>query len=94
LNRRPLGYEYKAAMTGNPLIWRKQRLATPPACRGFFLNHPDVELKIPGALRETAPLVASGVIRIPISGTYPLTAFREAVAHVQRGGKVVFDIGE
>src|SRR5947199_3511206 len=62
--------------------------------KGFFLNHPDVELKIPNARRETAPLVASGVIRVPIAATYRLTAFREAVAHVQRGGKVVFDIGE
>jgi len=60
--------------------------------KGFFLNHPDVELKIPGALRETAPLVASGAIRVPIAATYPLTAFREAVAHVQRGGKVMFDV--
>ena len=51
-------------------------------------------MKIPNALRETAPLVASGVIRVPIAATYRLTAFREAVAHVQRGGKVVFDIGE
>src|SRR5258705_62678 len=59
---------------------------------GFFLNHPDVELRIPTALRETAPLVASGVIRVPIAATYRLTAFREAVAHVQRGGKVMFDV--
>jgi NADPH:quinone reductase-like Zn-dependent oxidoreductase len=56
------------------------------------LNHPDVELKIPSALRETAPLVASGVIRVPIAATYRLTAFREAVARVQRGGKVMFDV--
>jgi CheY-like chemotaxis protein len=37
-------------------------------------------------------LVASGVIRVPIAATYRLTAFREAVAHVQRGGKVMFDV--
>src|SRR5438105_12856746 len=37
-------------------------------------------------------LVASGAIRVPIAATYPLTAFREAVAHVQRGGKVMFDV--
>jgi hypothetical protein len=41
---------------------------------------------------ETAPLVASGMIRVPIAATYPLTAFRETVAHVQRGGKVMFDV--
>src|SRR2546422_6726567 len=60
--------------------------------KGFFLNHPDVELKIPNALRETAPLVASGVIRVPVAATYPLTASREAVVHAQRGGKVMFDV--
>ena len=59
---------------------------------GLGLNHPDVESKIPSALRETAPLVASGSLRVPIAATYPLTAFREAVAHVQRGGKVMFDV--
>jgi NADPH:quinone reductase-like Zn-dependent oxidoreductase len=61
--------------------------------KGFFLNYPEFETKIPAALRETAPLVASGAIRAPIAATYPLEAFREAVAHVQRGGKVLFDIG-
>jgi len=55
--------------------------------QGCLLNHPDVESKIPNALRETAPLVASGVIRVPIAATCRLTASREAVAHVQRGGQ-------
>ena len=32
------------------------------------------------------------MIRVPIAATYRLTAFREAVAHVQRGGKVMFDV--
>jgi hypothetical protein len=41
---------------------------------------------------SVAPLVASGMIRVPIAATYPLTAFRKAVAHVQRGGKVMFDV--
>ena len=59
---------------------------------GFFLNHPDVELKIPSALRGTAPLVASDAIPVPIAATYGRAAFREAVAHVQRGGKVMFDV--
>jgi len=84
-----------ALMSGEPVtIAPLDLIAKRVVVKGFFLNHPDVELKIPNALRETAPLVASGVIRVPIAATYRLTAFREAVAHVQRGGKVVFDIGE
>jgi NADPH:quinone reductase-like Zn-dependent oxidoreductase len=84
-----------ALMSGEPVpIAPLDLIAKRVLVKGFFLNHPDVELKIPNALRETAPLAASVVIRVPIAATYRLTAFREAVAHVRRGGKVVFDIGE
>jgi NADPH:quinone reductase-like Zn-dependent oxidoreductase len=82
-----------ALMSGEPVrIAPFDLIAKRVVAKGFFLNHPEVELKIPGTLRETAPLVASGVIRVPIAATYPLTEFREAVAHVQRGGKVLFDV--
>src|SRR5258706_465312 len=82
-----------ALMSGEPVtIAPLDLIAKRVVITGFFLNHPDVELRIPTALRETAPLVASGVIRVPIAATYRLTAFREAVAHVQRGGKVMFDV--
>src|SRR4029453_12514228 len=82
-----------ALMSGEPVtIAPLDLMRKVVVVKGFFLNHPDVELKIPSALRETAPLVASGMIRVPIAATYPLTAFREAVAHVQRGGKVMFDV--
>src|SRR3989454_389681 len=82
-----------ALMSGEPVtIAPFDLIAKRVVVKGFFLNHPDVEVKIPSALRETAPLVASGAIRVPIAATYPLTAFREAVAHVQRGGKVMFDV--
>src|SRR5438445_614644 len=82
-----------ALMSGEPVtIAPFDLIAKRVVVKGFFLNHPDVELKIPSALRETAPLVASGVIRVPIAATYRLIAFREAVAHVQRGGKVMFDV--
>jgi len=60
--------------------------------KGFFMNHPDVEPKIPVALRETVPLVASGAIQVPIAATYPLSSLREAVLHAQRGGKVLLDL--
>jgi hypothetical protein len=32
------------------------------------------------------------MIRVAIAATYPLTAFREALAYVQRDGKVMFDV--
>ena len=82
-----------ALMSGEPVtIAPFDLIAKRVVAKGFFLTHPDVEVKIPAALRETAPLVASGAIRAPIAATYPLTAFREAVTHAQRGGKVLFDV--
>jgi NADPH:quinone reductase-like Zn-dependent oxidoreductase len=60
--------------------------------KGFFMNHPDIEPKIPEARRESIPLVASGAIRVPIAATYPLSALREAVLHAQHGGKVLLDL--
>ena len=60
--------------------------------KGFFMNHPDIEPKIPAALGESVPLVASGAIQVPIAATYPLSALREAVLHAGRGGKVLLDL--
>ena len=60
--------------------------------KGFFLNDPDIEPKIPAALRETVPLVASGAIQVPIAATYPLSSLCEAILHAQRGGKVLLDL--
>jgi NADPH:quinone reductase-like Zn-dependent oxidoreductase len=60
--------------------------------KGFFLNYPDIEAKIPLALRECVPLVASGAIHVPVAGIYPLSALREAVLHAQRGGKVLLEV--
>ncbi len=82
-----------ALMSGEPVtIAPLDLIAKRVVAKGFFLNHPDVESKIPGVLREAAALVASGAIRAPIAATYPLAGFREAVDHAQRGGKVLFDV--
>ncbi|WJR75551.1 zinc-dependent alcohol dehydrogenase family protein [Bradyrhizobium sp. NP1] len=61
--------------------------------RGFFMNHADIEPKIPAALREAVPLVASGAIHVPIAAVYPLSSLREAVLHAERGGKVLLELG-
>ena len=82
-----------ALMSGEPVnIAPFDLIAKRVVAKGFLLNRPDVEARIPGALRQMTPLVASGAIRVPIAATYPLTAFRDAVAHAQRGGKVLFDV--
>ena len=82
-----------ALMSGEPVtIAPLDLIAKRIVVKGFLLNRPDVQARIPGALRQTTTLLASGAIRVPIAATYPLTAFREAIAHAQRGGKVLFDV--
>jgi NADPH:quinone reductase-like Zn-dependent oxidoreductase len=83
-----------ALMSGQPVTINPMDLiAKRVSAKGFFENYPEFDPKIPAAMRESAPLVASGAIHTPVAATYPLSAFRDAVAHVQRGGKVLFEIG-
>ena len=44
-----------------------------------------------GILREATALIASGKLYVPVAATYPLSAIKDAVAHVERGGKVLLD---
>jgi NADPH:quinone reductase-like Zn-dependent oxidoreductase len=41
---------------------------------------------------QAAEMIASGQVRIPVAATYDLSSIKEAVAHAQRGGKVLLDI--
>jgi NADPH:quinone reductase-like Zn-dependent oxidoreductase len=75
-------------MTLNPL----DVIFKPVTIAGFFLPHPHHGPRIPAALREAAAQLASGAVKIPIAATYPLSAIKDAVAHVQRGGKVLLDL--
>jgi NADPH:quinone reductase-like Zn-dependent oxidoreductase len=60
--------------------------------RGFFVGHPQHAQKIPAAIKEAAALLAAGDVSIPVAAVYPLGKVKDAVAHVQRGGKVLIDI--
>jgi NADPH:quinone reductase-like Zn-dependent oxidoreductase len=62
--------------------------------RGFFMGHPEYADKIPPAIKDAAAMIAAGKVRIPVAATYPLRAIKDAVAHVQRGGKVILDVAE
>jgi NADPH:quinone reductase-like Zn-dependent oxidoreductase len=41
---------------------------------------------------QAAAMIASGRVHIPVARTYPLSAIKEAVAHAQRGGKILLDV--
>ena len=60
--------------------------------RGFFLSDPEHAPKIRPAVIEAAELLRSGRLHAPVAATYPLSAIKDAVAHVERGGKVLLDV--
>jgi len=37
-------------------------------------------------------MIATGAVHIPVAGTYPLSSIKEAIAHAQRGGKILLDV--
>ena len=62
--------------------------------RGFWLDYPEFRAspKVLEAIKTGARLIAEGKLYMPVAATYPLIAAKEAVAHAQRGGKVLFKI--
>ena len=61
--------------------------------RGFFLSDPEHAAKIRPAVVEAAELLRLDRLYAPVAATYPLSAIGNAVAHVERGGKVLLDVG-
>jgi NADPH:quinone reductase-like Zn-dependent oxidoreductase len=60
--------------------------------RGFWLGHPEFAAKIPPAIKQAAAMIASGELHVPVAAVYPLSSIKDAVAHAQRGGKVLLDV--
>ena len=65
----------------------------PLTIRGFWLGHPESTAKGASTLAQAAEMIASGRVQIPVAATYPLSSIKEAVAHAQRGGKILLDVG-
>ena len=57
----------------------------------FYQVQPQYDPKIPGILAEATTMIATGKLYAPVAATYPLSAIKEAVAHAERGGKVLLD---
>ena len=62
------------------------------AVRGFFMGHAEYADKIPAAIKQAAQMIDAGQVRIPVAASYPLKAIKDAVAHAERGGKVLLDV--
>jgi NADPH:quinone reductase-like Zn-dependent oxidoreductase len=82
-----------AAMSLGPIsISPLEVIFKPLTIRGFWLGHPEYEVKTAPAVKQAAEMIASGQVHIPIAATYPLSSIKEAVAHAQRGGKVLLNV--
>jgi NADPH:quinone reductase-like Zn-dependent oxidoreductase len=82
-----------AAMSSNPMsISPLDVIFKPVTVRGFFMGHPEFAAKLAPAAAQAAEMIAAGQIVIPVAATYPLSAIKEAVAHAQRGGKVLLEV--
>jgi len=64
----------------------------PLTMRGFYMGHPEFAAKLAPAAAQAAEMLASGRLHIPVAATYPLSAIKEAIAHAQRGGKILLDV--
>ncbi|HEX2681019.1 MAG TPA: zinc-dependent alcohol dehydrogenase family protein [Candidatus Dormibacteraeota bacterium] len=62
--------------------------------RGFWLYSPQFlgSAKVVQAIKLGAQLVAEGKLAVPIAATYSLRSAAAALAHAQKGGKVLFEI--
>ncbi|HEV2972793.1 MAG TPA: zinc-dependent alcohol dehydrogenase family protein [Pirellulales bacterium] len=82
-----------AAMSLNPMsISPLDIIFKPVAVRGFFMGHPEFAAKLAPAAGQAAEMIASGQVHVPVAATYALSSIKEAVAHAQRGGKILLDV--
>jgi NADPH:quinone reductase-like Zn-dependent oxidoreductase len=82
-----------AAMSSSPMsLSPLDVIFKPVTVRGFFMAHPEFAAKLAPAAAQAAEMIASGRVHIPVAATYPLSSIKEAVAHAQRGGKVLLDV--
>jgi len=82
-----------AAMSGSPMsISPLDVIFKPLTMRGFWLGHPEIAGKIGPAIVQAAAMIASGRVHIPVAATYPISSIKQAVAHAQKGGKILLDV--
>jgi NADPH:quinone reductase-like Zn-dependent oxidoreductase len=82
-----------AAMSLGPMsISPLEVIFKPLTIRGFWLGHPETAAKSAPAVKQAAEMIASGRVHTPVAATYALSSIQEAVAHAQRGGKILLEI--
>jgi NADPH:quinone reductase-like Zn-dependent oxidoreductase len=81
----PFMGDYAAPADLRPLMDKELTL------HSFYQVRPQYDAKIPGILAEARTMIVTGELYAPVAATYPLSAIKEAVAHAERGGKVLLD---
>jgi NADPH:quinone reductase-like Zn-dependent oxidoreductase len=82
-----------AAMSLSPMsISPLDVIFKPVTMRGFYMAHPEFAAKLAPAAAQAAEMIASGRLHVPVAATYPLSSIKEAVAHAQRGGKILLNV--
>jgi NADPH:quinone reductase-like Zn-dependent oxidoreductase len=82
-----------AAMSEGPMsVSPLDVIFKPLTMRGFWLGHPEIAAKITPAIMQAAAMIASDQVQIPVAATYPISSIKQAVAHAQRGGKILLDV--
>lgn len=82
-----------AAMSSAPMsISPLNIIFKPLTVRGFWLGHPESTAKSAPAVAQAAEMIAAGRVHIPVTATYALSSIKEAVAHAQRGGKILLEV--
>jgi NADPH:quinone reductase-like Zn-dependent oxidoreductase len=82
-----------AAMSLAPMsISPLEVIFKPVTVRGFWLGHPETTPKTAAPIEQAAEMIAAGRVRIPVTATYALSSIKEAVAHAQRGGKILLEV--
>jgi NADPH:quinone reductase-like Zn-dependent oxidoreductase len=59
---------------------------------GFNMFYPQFLPKLKAATDESAKLLQSEALIVPITGVYPISSFKDAIAHTVRGGKILFEM--
>jgi NADPH:quinone reductase-like Zn-dependent oxidoreductase len=60
--------------------------------RGFYVDRSEYDASLPQIISEAATLIASGNLSVPVAGVYAIDDILAAIAHVQRGGKVLLKL--
>jgi mitochondrial enoyl-[acyl-carrier protein] reductase / trans-2-enoyl-CoA reductase len=62
--------------------------------RGLWIDHPAVHHspQFQEAIKTGVRLIAERKLQVPVAGAYALSEYKQALAHGQRGGKVLFKI--